>query len=89
MIAFIHGLNSMGFAVAGLFFLRFRRQTKDVFFTLFAVAFWLFAINYATEAWLQWNVQSAFAFVPRLAGFALIIIAILSKNVGTPVNSGG
>jgi len=81
MIGFLHGLSCMGFAMAGLFFLRFQRQTKDVLFGLFAAAFWLFSLTYAVETGMHFHFDSAFAFVPRLAGFALIIVAILSKNI--------
>lgn len=81
MIAFLGGLNTMGFALAGLYFLRFWRQTRDSLFIWFAAAFWLFAVNHARDAFLSFNPDSVIAYVPRLIGFALIIIAILSKNV--------
>jgi len=88
MIAFLHGLNTMGYALAGLFFLRFWRQTRDRFFMRFAAAFWLFAINYATGALFGFDARSIVGYVFRLIGFALIISAILSKNVGSVRDKG-
>jgi len=80
MIPFTHGIATMGFAVAGLFFLRFWRRTNDVFFVLFGLAFWLFAINTTLIILLDFNDFAAIAYLPRLVGFSLIIVAILSKN---------
>jgi len=80
MTNFIHGLTTMGFAVSGLFFLRFWSQTKDVLFVFFAVAFWLFAINYGIDALLNSPSADAPLYLLRLLGFGLIIAGILSKN---------
>ena len=87
MIPFLHGLNTMGFALASLYFLRFWRQTRDPFFLWFAAGFWLFAVNYIPSAFFGANDASPAAFVLRLVGFALIVVAILSKNVDRRQNS--
>lgn len=87
MIAFTHGMATMGFAVAGLFFLRFWRRTNDVFFIFFAAAFWLFAINNGIVALLDFNDFAGIAYVLRLVGFGLIIAGIFSKNrASTPID---
>lgn len=43
MFEFVSGLITMGFVVAGLFFLRFWRRAGDRLFAAFAVAFWMLA----------------------------------------------
>ena len=80
MIEFVSGLTTMGFAAAGLFFLRFWNRTNDVFFAFFAAAFWLFAINQAAAGMLRLKEDTSFAYLLRLTGFILIIVAIFSKN---------
>lgn len=84
MISFLQGLNTMGFALAGLYFLRFWKQTRDVFFVWFAAAFWLLAANYAIEGMFTFGPGSIFRFVLRLIGFALIIFGVFSKNLASP-----
>src|SRR6185437_11026726 len=80
MIEFATGLTTMGFAAAGLFFLRFWNRTNDVFFAFFAAAFWLFAINQAAVGMLRLREDTSFVYLLRLIGFILIIVAIFSKN---------
>lgn len=77
----IAGMVTMGYFVAGLFFLRFWRDTRDQLFLSFSVAFWLFALNQAlvTVSGLARDDASWF-YLLRLAGFALIILAIVRKN---------
>lgn len=87
MNSFLGGMITMGFLIAGLFFLRFWRRTKDALFAVFAAAFWLFAINQALLALLNVpNVPASagapfsWIFLPRIVAFALLILAILTKN---------
>jgi uncharacterized protein DUF5985 len=81
MIAFASGLTAMGFAIAGLFFLRFWSRTRDIFFAFFAAAFWLFALNTGVVAILGINDDKTLAYLLRLLGFGLIIAAVFTKNV--------
>lgn len=79
------GLLTMGFAVAGVLFLRFWRETHDRLFLYFALAMFVLAID-----------RLGFAFVPsrdaqghyldwlRLAAFALIAVGVVDKNTGRP-----
>jgi hypothetical protein len=67
--------------VASLYFWRFRRQTGERFFGLFALAFASLAASYAFRA----AVDNASEFRPhvyliRLAAFGLIIAAIVENN---------
>lgn len=82
MLIFSSGLITMGFLVACLFFVRFWLHTGDRLFVLFACAFLLFAINQGlvTLAGVSREEMTWF-YLLRLAGFLLIILAIVRKNV--------
>jgi hypothetical protein len=79
---FISGMVTMGFLVAGLFFLRFWQRTQDRLFVAFGAAFLLFAANQALVALsgVPSEHQSWF-YALRIAGFALLIAAIIGKSV--------
>ena len=82
MNAFLSGMNTMGFLVAALFFLRFWRKSDDILFVAFSAAFLLFALDQGFLAWHEnAPAANAWAFLFRLAGFALLIVAILVKNI--------
>ncbi len=73
--------TAMGFLVAGLFFLRFWRDTADRFFALLAVAMWILAVNWATLAISSPVTESRhYAFLIRLVAFLVIIAAVVDKN---------
>jgi hypothetical protein len=83
MIDFTAGLITMGYLIAGLFFLRFWRRTGDGFFLAFCLAFWLFALNTALVSLANLSrEETSWFYLLRLAGFGLIIAAILVKNAG-------
>jgi len=83
VVDFVAGLVAMGYAVSGVFFLRFWSQTRDSLFFTFALAFWLLALNQALPALLDVpkEEQSPF-YLLRLAAFVLIIAAVVRKNLG-------
>ena len=67
--------------VAGLFFLRYWRLTRDRFFVWFATAFWTFAVNWVVLAHdVEVSAHSPLGFAIRLAGFLQILTGILLKN---------
>jgi hypothetical protein len=81
---FVSGMIAMGFVVAGVLFLRFWRRTGDALFAAFAAAFLLFAVNQGLVALLGLEGdERGWLYLLRLAGFALIIAAVLGKNLGT------
>lgn len=79
----ISGLLVMGYAVAGLFFLRFWRETRDRLFGIFAGAFWLLALQRLLLALFQNpNDEQVWLYGIRLLAFVLILFAIVDKNRG-------
>ncbi|HEX4043930.1 MAG TPA: DUF5985 family protein [Xanthobacteraceae bacterium] len=82
MSQFLYGMNTMGFLTAGLFFWRFWQKSADALFVAFAAAFLLFALDqffHAMEANPTASVDWTFCF--RLAGFGLLIFAVMRKNL--------
>ncbi len=81
-LLFGSGLVTMGFLVAGLFFLRFWRRTGDSLFAAFATAFVLLALNQGIAALRDLGRDEiGWVWLLRLAAFLLIIVAIVRKNL--------
>jgi len=81
-MSFLQGMVGMCFAVAGLFFLRFWRDTRDRLFLLFALSFWLQALTRAGLSLAGQSDDTAYWYLVRLAAFLLIVVAIAMKNLG-------
>lgn len=82
MLPFVHGAIMFGFAVAGLFFFKFWRRTKDKLLLFFACAFLLMALN--RIALLLTGSDSelrTYVYYVRMTAFCLIIWAIVEKNM--------
>ena len=83
MIDFLAGAITMGFVIAGLFFLRFWKRTHEGLFLAFAFAFWLLGLTQALLAFSNIPVEErSWLFLLRLAAFSLILISIWRKNRG-------
>lgn len=81
LIPFLAGAVSAGFLVAGLFFLRFWRKSRDGLFAAFAIAFWLLGLNQALLTFSSVPAEErTWLFLLRLAAFVLILAAIWRKN---------
>ncbi|MDB5685274.1 MAG: hypothetical protein JWM75_2972 [Sphingomonas bacterium] len=81
MFAFLSGAVTMGFCMAGLFFLSFWRRTRDGLFLAFAFAFWLLGTAQALLALADIPVdERSGVYLLRLAAFIIILIAISRKN---------
>jgi hypothetical protein len=75
------GAVGMASLVATLFFLRFWRQTRDKFFLLFAIAFAIDGVFRFILAMNRFpNETEPLFYLPRLAMFGLIILAVVQKN---------
>lgn len=69
--------------VAGLFFLRFWRETRDVLFLGFAIFFLMQAGSDAYEITLRHpNLGNAWVFLMRFSSRIALLAAILWKNTG-------
>lgn len=78
---FLSGAITLGFVIAGVFFLRFWRRTDDMLFLAFALAFALLGVGQAIQA--LGNIpqeEREYIYLFRLAAFSLILWAILRKN---------
>ena len=81
LIDFLSGAITMGFIVAGLFFLRFWRRTGDTLFVAFASAFWLLGLGQALLSFTDIPVEErSWLYLLRLAAFLLILVSIWRKN---------
>lgn len=81
LMDFLSGAITMGLLIAGLFFLRFWKQTGDGLFVAFALSFWLLGL--AQAALTLGNIpleERSWIFLLRLAAFSLILISIVLKN---------
>jgi hypothetical protein len=69
--------------LAGLFFLRFWRETRDRFFLLFALSFWIEGANrFMLTRYVGPNEDAPVYYLVRLVAYGLIIAAIVMKNRG-------
>jgi hypothetical protein len=77
----ISGAIVMGYLVAGGFFFRFWKRSKDGFFIFFAIAFWVLGAQRLAIAYLpDESEDNVLAYSVRLAAFVLILAAIWYKN---------
>lgn len=85
LIPFLSGAVSAGFLIAGLFFLRFWRKSRDELFAAFALAFWLLGLNQALLTFSSVPAEErTWLFLLRLAAFVVILAAIWRKNARVP-----
>ena len=67
--------------VAGLFFFRFWRSTRDRFFLFFAFSFWIEGVNrLVLWHWVGPNEDAPGYYLIRVIAYGLIIVAIVDKN---------
>jgi hypothetical protein len=82
MIEMLAGALLFAYLMAGLFFVRFWRRTRDRLFLHFAIAFWLFVLNQlATSVPDIASKTNGYEYLLRVLGFIVIIVGIVDKNV--------
>ena len=82
MIEFLSGALTLAYVIAAIFFVHFWRRTSDRFFLAFAAAFGLLALNQLAVFALGVNDERQhYAYILRVLGFVLILIAIVDKNL--------
>jgi len=80
---FLLGVIAASSITAGVFFLKFWRDTRDSFFLAFAASFLIEGLNRCGVLLLQKpNEGSPWIYLVRLLSFLLILAAILKKNYG-------
>ena len=78
---FLSGAITTGFLVAGFFFLRFWKRTRDSLFLAFAAAFWLLGLAQALLTFANIPVEErSWLYLLRLAAFSIILVSIWRKN---------
>ncbi len=81
MLLLLTGAVAMGFAVAGLFFLRFWRDTRDRLFLFFALSFFIMMVNrIGLMLASQQGIRRDELYWVRLLAFLLILVGIADKN---------
>ena len=81
LVTFLAGATVMGFALAGLFFLRFWTRTRDQLFLAFTASFWLLGLSQAMLTFSNVSVEERTPlYLLRLAAFILILAAVWRKN---------
>lgn len=81
MNEFLNGVAAAASLGVGLFFIRLWRETRDRFFALFGLAFWVLAVNWFLLVWATpASEHRHYFYIGRLAAFLLIIAAIVDKN---------
>jgi uncharacterized membrane protein HdeD (DUF308 family) len=81
MEGFLLGFIACASLAAGVFFLRFWRDTRDSFFLLFAVSFLIEGLNrVAVLGIARPNEGNTYHYLVRILSFALILVAIYNKN---------
>ncbi|HUB20623.1 MAG TPA: DUF5985 family protein [Acidobacteriaceae bacterium] len=78
---FLEGVVATTSLAAGLFFLRFWRDTRDSLFAAFAVAFFIEGINRCVRIFfLNPSEASPWVFLVRAFAFLIILAGIVGKN---------
>lgn len=80
---FLLGVITTSWLIAGVFFLKFWRRTRDSLFLAFGLAFLIEGVNRCAMLSLaKPNEGSPYIYSVRLLVFLLILGAILRKNYG-------
>jgi hypothetical protein len=83
MIDFLSGAVTLAYVIAAFYFLSFWQRTHDRLFVSFALAFALLALNQLAVFLIgAAEERGNYAYVLRVLGFALILVAIVDKNFG-------
>lgn len=80
MKEFISGIIVMGYLVAGLFFFRFWKETRDRLFGIFGAAFCMLAVQRFVLTLTGDEGGHVLIYGLRLSAFLLILYAIWDKN---------
>lgn len=75
------GMLAAGYLIAGLHFLKFHERSGDRLFLVFAVAFWMLAVQRIALTVFAYQAEATiYIYSLRVIAFLLIIGAIIDKN---------
>jgi hypothetical protein len=78
---FLWGALTVLCFVAGLFFLKYWRQSRESLFVALACSFWLLGLNWLALAILDVQDETRhYLYVLRLVAFLLLIVGIAGPN---------
>ena len=81
LVAFLQAVSATAAWIAATMFLRYWRQTRDTLFAMFALAFTLLGLSWATLSIFNPVADaSPYVYGLRLIAFLLIIGAVIVKN---------
>jgi hypothetical protein len=81
LVIFLQGVSAAAAWAAGLFFLRFWRDSGDRLFVYFGIAFWVLAMSWSLLGLFSPTEETRpYIYGLRLLAFALIIAATIDKN---------
>jgi uncharacterized membrane protein HdeD (DUF308 family) len=81
---FLVGVIATSSIMAGIFFLKFWKRTRDFLFLAFAIAFIIEGLDRACVMMVaRPNEGSPWIYLVHLLAAALLLFAILKKNYGT------
>lgn len=81
IIVFLQAVSATASLVAGLFFLRFWRDSSDRLFAFFGAAFCLLSLSWALLGIYSPTDESRpYIYAIRLIAFALMIVGMIDKN---------
>lgn len=82
LLPFLAGAVALGYGLCGVGFLRLWACSRDRFFLVFAVAFWLLMLPAFSALWGVPEEDRAWVYMARVAAYVLISGAIIGKNRG-------
>lgn len=77
---FVAGCIVFGFMIVAGHFLKFWRSTRDRFFLLFSIAFFLFGLEKLCVAFFIGSETASYIYIVRLLASCFILVAIIDKN---------
>jgi hypothetical protein len=77
---FVSGCIFFGFMIIAGHFFKFWRSTRDRFFLLFAIAFFLFGVEKFCVALFIGAETLSYIYIVRLVASCFILAAIIDKN---------
>ena len=81
VVAFLQAVSATAAWVSGAIFLRYWRESRDMLFALFAIAFALLGLSWALLSIVDpVGEANPYIYGLRLVAFMLLIAAVIQKN---------